>query len=177
MIRVCKCPELQRLAGLVVVEKLFAVFQVSKEQVANVIGKRGGPVQERLHTVGSAGYGTDTDELDATLPQVRKGKFKEPLENLMACAGLQICHNDALFLRDRFFDQDIVGKLWPDTYLDGFWKEPRHSVILVVEVQDQWRGPFLLKVSDQEPCSRGLAGATFRSGCENESVGHGLSSL
>ena len=54
--------------------------------------------------------------------------------NHMACAGLQICHDDAVFLRDRFFDQDIVGKLWLDAYLDGLWKEPRHSVILVVEV-------------------------------------------
>src|SRR4029453_19672195 len=95
----------------------------------------------------------------------------------MARAGLQTCHDDAVFLRDRFFDQDIVSKLWLDTYLDGFWKEPRQSVILVVEVQDQWGGPFLLRVGNQKSCSRGLAGATFRSGCENESEGQGLSSF
>jgi len=54
-------------------------------------------------------------------------------------ASLQICHNDARV------PKDIVGKLWLDTYLNGFWKEPRQSVILIVEVQDQWKGPFLLK--------------------------------
>jgi len=60
-------------------------------------------------------------------------------------AGLQNCHDDAVFLRDRFFDEDIVRKLWLDAYLKCFWKEPRQGVILIVEVQDQWKGPFLLK--------------------------------
>jgi hypothetical protein len=95
----------------------------------------------------------------------------------MAGAGFKIRHDDAIFLRDRSFDQDIVGKLWLDAYLNSFWKKLRQGVILVVEVQDQWRETFLLKVGNQEPCRRGLAGTAFGAGCENESAGHALSSL
>jgi len=76
------------------------------------------------------------------LLQIRKGKLQKPSENLITRASLQICHNDARV------PEDIVGKLWLDTYLNGFWEEPRQSVILIVEVQDQWRGPLLVKVGN-----------------------------
>jgi len=60
----------------------------------------------------------------------------------MPRAGFEIGHDDAVLLRYGLFDQDIVGKLWPDANLDGFWEESRQRVVLIVEVEDQRRVPM-----------------------------------
>jgi hypothetical protein len=95
----------------------------------------------------------------------------------MSSASFEIGHDHGVLFGKGPLDEDVVGKLPLDAKLDGFWKEARQAVVLIVQVEDEREITFVLKIGDEEPCCRGLPRTAFGAGGENESARHALSSL
>jgi hypothetical protein len=135
-------PELEGLAGLVVVVGVVPILEVAEDNIVHVMSQCGSPVQKGLNAVGSAGDGAQTNQVNSAFFQLIKREIKEPFQDLVSSSGLEICHDDLLLCAEGFFNQDILRKLLVQVDLSGFGEEARQRVVFIIEVHQQ--GNFFL---------------------------------